>query len=57
MIRNNNLFIRFLYTASDSWFGLSSTGQVSVYDQGGFIQTFASTQAEFLNQIQVLKDG
>lgn len=51
------LFLRFEYTPSTSWFGLSSTGQVSVYDQGGYIQTFGSTEQNFSDTIQELKDG
>jgi hypothetical protein len=52
----NDFSFRFQYTPSTSWFGLSTTGQVSVYDQGGYIQTFGSSQEEFLAEIEVLKD-
>ena len=47
----------FKYTPSTSWFGLSTTGQVSVYDQGGFTMTFGSTAAEFAAQISQLYQG
>jgi hypothetical protein len=52
-----NSIDRFKYTASTSWFGLSTSGQISTYDQGGFIQTFGESAEEFLAQIQVLNDG
>ncbi|CAF0862510.1 unnamed protein product [Rotaria sordida] len=47
----------FKYTPSMSWFGLSTTGQVSIYDQGGYIKTFNSTQDQFTKDIEELKDG
>ncbi|CAF5152093.1 unnamed protein product, partial [Rotaria socialis] len=46
----------FKYTPSTSWFGLSTTGEVSVYDQGGFIELFGLTKETFLEEIQKLKD-
>jgi hypothetical protein len=52
-----NSIDRFKYTASTSWFGLSTSGQISTYDQGGFIQTFGESAEEYLAQIQVLNDG
>jgi len=36
---------------------LSTTGRVSVYDQGGYIQNFGPTAANFSDEIQALKDG
>ncbi|UJR28851.1 hypothetical protein I4U23_010075 [Adineta vaga] len=47
----------FKYTPSTSWFGLSTTGRVSVYDQGGYTKTFAATAAEFTAEIEDLKQG
>ncbi|CAF3527805.1 unnamed protein product [Rotaria socialis] len=47
----------FKYTPSTSWFGLSTTGEVSVYDQGGFIELFGLTKETFLEEIQKLKDN
>jgi hypothetical protein len=55
---DNKLMIifRFTYTPSDSWFGLSSAGQVSNYDQGGYIVTCGTTKEEFMTEIAALKD-
>ncbi|CAF1337534.1 unnamed protein product [Rotaria magnacalcarata] len=47
----------FKYTPSTSWFGLSTAGEVSVYDQGGFIQILGLTKEKFLEEIQELKDN
>ena len=51
------LFNSFKYTPSTSWFGLSTTGQVSVYDQGGFTMTFGSSSTEFAAEISQLYQG
>lgn len=48
---------RFQYTPSNSWFGLSTTGQVNVYDQGGFIRILNSTQETAAADIAELFDG
>ena len=50
------ILFRFKYTPAESWFGLSTTGRVSIYDQGGFIQNLADTQQKYFEQIQYLKD-
>ncbi|CAF3528019.1 unnamed protein product [Rotaria sp. Silwood1] len=51
----NCTYEAFKYTPSLSWFGLTTTGQVSVYDQGGYIKTFGSTQDKFIKDIEELK--
>jgi hypothetical protein len=49
-------FFRFKYTPSTSLFGFSTTGKVGVYDQGGFIKVFSSSQEEFKNEVEELKE-
>ncbi len=49
-------FFRFKYTPSKSLFSSSITGKVGVYDKGGFIKTFGSSQEQFKNEIQELKE-
>jgi hypothetical protein len=49
------IIFRFTYTPSTSWFGLSSSGQVSTYDQGGYIVTCGTTKEEFTTEIAALK--
>lgn len=49
------VYSRFKYTPSQSWFSLSTTGHVSVYDQGGYIQNFGSSADTFQQQISYLK--
>jgi hypothetical protein len=46
---------RFQYTPSKSLFGFSTTGKVGVYDQGGFVHTFGSSQEDFKHEIEELK--
>jgi hypothetical protein len=47
---------RFKYTPSKSLFSSSVTGKMGVYDKGGFIKTFSSSQEEFKNEIEELKE-
>ncbi|CAF1607821.1 unnamed protein product, partial [Adineta ricciae] len=54
---SNCTYDAFKYTPSTSWFGLSTTGQVSVYDQGGFTMTFGSSSAAFATEINQLFEG
>jgi hypothetical protein len=37
-------------------FGFRTTGKMGVYDQGGFIKLFGSSQETFINEINELKD-
>ena len=46
----------FRYTPSTSLFGFRTTGQVGVYDQGGFIKLFGSTLEQFQNEMVELKE-
>ncbi|CAF1607541.1 unnamed protein product [Adineta ricciae] len=54
---SNCTYDAFKYTPSTSWFGLSTTGQVSVYDQGGFTMTFGSSSTVFATEIDQLYQG
>ena len=57
IISNKKIHIfRFKYTPSNSLFGFRTTGQMGVYDQGGFIKVFGSSQEEFKNEIEELKE-
>jgi len=46
----------FKYSPPRSLFSSSLTGKVGVYDKGGFIKTFSSSQEEFKNEIEQLKE-
>jgi len=46
---------RYKYTPSTSLFGFSTTGKIGVYDQGGFIHTFGSSEEEFKDEVIELK--
>ena len=52
----NERIFSFRYTPSNSLFGFRTTGQVGVYDLGGFIKLFGSTLEEFQNEITELKE-
>ncbi|CAF0732509.1 unnamed protein product [Adineta steineri] len=54
---DNCTYDAFKYTPNKSWLGLSSTGQVSVYDQGGYTLLMPSTMEEFNAEIQNLFDN
>lgn len=51
----SNLF-RFKYTPHNSIIRSSTTGKVGVYDEGGFIKIFSSSQEEFKNEVEQLKE-
>ncbi|CAF1423747.1 unnamed protein product [Adineta steineri] len=53
----NCTYESFKYTPSTSLFGFKTTGKVGVYDQGGFTHTFGSSQEEYKNDIEKLKNN
>ncbi len=53
--RNLKLF-RYKYTPTKSIFKSSVTGKISSYDQGGFVKIFGSSQEEFKQEIEELKE-
>lgn len=55
-IKEDYCTFRFQHTPSKSLFSSSITGKMGVYDQGGFIKTLASSQEEFKNEIEELKE-
>ncbi|CAF1541141.1 unnamed protein product, partial [Rotaria sordida] len=46
----------FRHTPINSIIRSSTTGKVDVYDQGGFIKILGSSQEEFKNEIEALKE-
>lgn len=47
---------RYKHSPSKSLFSSSITGRVGVYDKGGFIKTFSSSQEEFKKEVDELKE-
>ena len=47
---------RYQHSPSKSLFSSSITGRVGVYDKGGFIKTFSSSQEEFKKEVEELKE-
>jgi hypothetical protein len=47
---------RYKYTPTKSIFKSSVTGKISSYDQGGFVKIFGSSQEEFKQEIEELKE-
>lgn len=54
--KQKSVYFRFKHTPSKTLFSSSITGKVGVYDQGGFMKTFSSSQEEFKNEIEELKE-